>query len=140
MCWSSGSHGKKQKPTATLGEPLPFWLGASKLRVVTVAGACGRGRFEADFARRERRAAIGRRLPPFVGAACVTGAGGWAERPSDVQFFAANQEAGSAAKKEADPRSRSETVAKGPLRLPPPLSEPKRERLGRRHRWTGAEV
>lgn len=102
------SREKKLRPRVNLCEHLPNWIGSShpNLRLAvrdTHGPAFGRGEFKAAFARLERRAAIGQRLPPFVGAPCVVGVRGWEERPSDAVASPANQEWGREAKKEVDP-------------------------------------
>lgn len=66
----------------------------------------GRGRFEAEFARWERWAVIGRRLASFVGALRHP-ARVWAGQQADAEPAATNQDWRSKAKKEADPRPRS---------------------------------
>lgn len=98
----------ERNPLRTLAQLDPGALTQTDwLLEVAAALAWGRGEFKATFPRPERRALIGRRLPPFVGAPCVAGVRGWEERPSDAEAPPANQGWGRGAKKEADPLPRS---------------------------------
>lgn len=99
----------ERKPSRTLAQlgPGARTQTSDWQQEIAATRAWGRGEFKAAFPRPKRRAAIGRRLPPFVGAPCVAGVRGGEERRSDAEAPPANQRWGRGAKKEADPLPRS---------------------------------